>query len=342
VVSQHWILVGVLFLFAGTFSQAQVIVVNPPPVVAPMVAPIVVNPVVPVLVPNGISFRYRSGNFAVGGFFGTGMSVGVLHPAAPLLTVPLQPVVVAPPSSVLPTYGVVNTRVTVQVIVPTVVLREPSPGPDVSGIDLDVTPPPWAPPRAAVPRIGDGAARAPERKAAPVAPIIKPPPAAAAPKVDPVRDARTLLQAGVRAFRDNEIGLAGQRFRQALDLDPKLHEGYFYLAESLAAVGKYDEAFNRIGQGLKLRPDWPRDKFRPRVELYGLHIEEWQQHVRTLENAQKADPKNGKLLFLVGYMHWFNGNQPEAFDFFRRARPLLADPSPAQRFLDAAPMLVRR
>lgn len=287
-------------------------------------------PAVPVLVPNGIGFRYRSGNLAVGGFLNTGTSVGYVVPAYPLAPIPGRPTVLVPPVySVLPTYGVTNNRISVQIIQPTVVLSAPSAGPDYSGVDLDVTRPPWAPDRPEPQRV-------PEKKFEPK-PV--PPPPVEIKKPAAPNEAQ-LLQAGVRAFRDKELGLAAQRFRQASLAFPESSRPYFLLGQTLLALGKYGEAYDQIALGLKAKPDWPSEKFNPRLELYGIEVDLYQQHIQALEESARAN--NGKALFLLGYIRWFEQKRPEALDCFRKAKPLLADPGPVNRFLDAAPLVVRR
>ena len=93
----------------------------------------------PVVVPGGIGIQYNSGNLRIGGFFPTG---GATYGVVPINPYGVGPVIVGYPAYVTPAYGSINTRVTVQVNTPPVILVKRRSLPyieeyDVTGIDLD-------------------------------------------------------------------------------------------------------------------------------------------------------------------------------------------------------------
>src|SRR5262249_25061977 len=116
---------------------------------------------------------------------------------------------------------------------------------------------------------------------------------------------------------------------------PEEPQAHFLLAQANFAVGKYREAVAAIQSGLRLQPDWPTSKFRPR-ELYGENVAEFTEHFQALEDALKHYPNDPVLLFLSGYQLWFDGRQDEARPRFERAARVAADPSFIKRFLEAA------
>ncbi len=268
---------------------------------------------VPVLVPSGVRFQYRSRNLQVGGFLNTGYSVGTLYPV-----VPYGPVLVYPQPTILPAFGVVQSTTTIHILAPSRPRYVPEPEPDTSGVDLDLVAPPWAPKKVVVPQLGPA-------KVQPLEPL-------------PVDESLALLQAGVAAFRAEQIGLAGQRFRQATEANPNNARAFFFHAQALLALGKYHEAYDRIARGLTLEPGWAKLKFPIKAELYADAL--WIQQGQALAEALMADPASGKLLFLSGYQRWFAGQEAQALVYFTLAKEKLANAGPADLFLNAVPAKV--
>jgi tetratricopeptide (TPR) repeat protein len=141
---------------------------------------------------------------------------------------------------------------------------------------------------------------------------------------------------GRESFAALEYGRAAQRFRQASNLAPRDGLPWFLLAQALLAQGKYHEAQDAILAGLERDPAWPTAQFRPFL-LYGPHVAEYPEQLRTLEETRARHPDDPVLLFLSAYQLWFDGRREEARPLFRRAR--LRSPAPAaiDRFLKALP-----
>jgi tetratricopeptide (TPR) repeat protein len=157
-----------------------------------------------------------------------------------------------------------------------------------------------------------------------------------APEDDPRDEHARLVRAGRSAFADQEYGRAAQRFRQAVRLLPAEPEPYFLLAQALLAQGSYYDAFDAIRDGMRRRPDWPTARFRP-IELYGRHLDEYTALLRATERALARFPRDPELLFVRGYVLWFDGRKEEARPYFRKALPHAANRDAIDRFLRAMP-----
>ncbi|MCS7045772.1 MAG: hypothetical protein NZO58_05405 [Gemmataceae bacterium] len=220
--------------------------------------------------------------------------------------------------------------------------RPKSPAIDLSGVDLDAGPPPWAKlyerERVLLPAVKDLGRRIEPSKQVPpprlaAKPVVETPELEA--KLEPVSEAKRLAALGIAAFRSREYGLAARRFQQAMDADPAVERGHFLWAQALVALGQFSDAVHAIGLGLARDRDWPNQPYRPRHELYADHPGDWQAHVQALEDAQARQPKNAGLLFLLAYQYWFDDRRPDAILLFHRVRPLVADPSLVDLFLNA-------
>jgi tetratricopeptide (TPR) repeat protein len=157
-----------------------------------------------------------------------------------------------------------------------------------------------------------------------------------APEEDPREEHARLVRAGRQAFAGLEFGRAAQRFRQAVRLNPDEALPYFLLGQALLAQGNFHDAFDAIAGGMRRRPDWPTARFRP-VELYGPQVDEYSALVRSTEKALARHPLDPELLFLRGYVLWFDGRKEEARPFFRKALPGAANRDAIDRFLRALP-----
>jgi hypothetical protein len=145
-----------------------------------------------------------------------------------------------------------------------------------------------------------------------------------------------LIGAGRRAFAALQYGRAAQRFRQATQVAPEGPTAYFLLAQTLFALGKYDDAIAAIHDGMARDPDWPSARFRP-LELYGPNVADYAEQMQRLDDVLRRHPNDAVLLFLSAHQLWFDGPREEAAPRFRRARPGLAHPADADRFLRALP-----
>ncbi|MFN4259334.1 MAG: tetratricopeptide repeat protein [Gemmataceae bacterium] len=203
------------------------------------------------------------------------------------------------------------------------------------------------PPEAPLPGVAAGGFRPihPDERARAVQPAPPPPePPLPAPRpddpifprpplpTDPHAEMRQLVNQGRQAFADQEYGRAARLFRLATQQDHPIAMSYFLLAEAEFALGKYREAVASIHAGLRLQPDWPTQRFRPR-ELYGVHQADYQEHLRRLEAALNSQPNDPVLLFLVAYHLWFDGRPDDARNWFQRVLPRVAKPEFVELFL---------
>jgi hypothetical protein len=195
-------------------------------------------------------------------------------------------------------------------------------------------PKPAAPPPPAVPIMPPAPPPTPP-KPAPVPPAPPALPKPPAPPDDPQAGSARLVLLGRTAFADLEYGRAAERFRQAAVLAPSQPLPQFLLAETLFALGKVHDAVDAIRAGMKLQPDWPDAPFHP-LDLYGAHAADYADHLSALHDALTHRPGDPDLLFLDGYLRWFDGHRDEARARFQKALPAFADPAIIQRFLRPA------
>jgi hypothetical protein len=305
----------------------------------------------PVIGQNGISFHMGGRQLRIDGFIPTGDPYAAILPVTPTPFGFRQvgPAFLPYPYG-YPAYGVINQRITVQVITPAslpprVGLRAV---PDLSGIDLDLEPASkiWgekpAVAKGAQPKKGELVRNLPkEEKKMEVARAAqieekKPAPLVVPPKVEPLPpDGQQLRDQGVAAFRAGDYGIALLRFRQAFEPDAPSPRALFLRGQACIAVGKYREAVEIIQQGLKLQPNWPTSGFDPRSELYDKRADEWIEHRKQLEQTQ-AKNASADHLFLLGYIAWFDGQRDAAVAHFTQSRALAAEPRWADLFLKAA------
>jgi tetratricopeptide (TPR) repeat protein len=296
---------------------------------------------------GGLGFGFQRRNLALSGLFGGYSAVG--------------PYGFGPAGSFYPYAPYGYNRVTI-VVAPTVVVnaverrRVPvEEDYDLSGVDLDlVHPDDLLKPRAELERIMAEKKRqlamAPRKRVAP--PADEPPPAKKVEKkapgvkkpappprppdeIRPGEEYKRLLEIGQDAFQRQFYGVAAQRFAQAAKFEPAQARPHFLLSQAKFALGRYAEAVRAIEAGMRLQKDWPLAKFQPRVELYKDN-EDYVGHLKRLEDALAAEPKNADYLFLLAHELWFAGLRERAADLFRRARPLAADPAFIDAFLRAA------
>jgi Flp pilus assembly protein TadD len=155
------------------------------------------------------------------------------------------------------------------------------------------------------------------KKMPPEKPAEKP-----APKKQPAdmpKDEHGRLVAAAReAFAAGEYGRAERRFAQAIRAEPKEPLAYFLMAQAQFALGKYQEAVASIEDGLRLKPDWPGERFDP-SQPYAGNKNDYTEHLERLEETLQRHPNDFFLLFLRGYQLWFDGDKVEARALFEKA-----------------------
>lgn len=168
--------------------------------------------------------------------------------------------------------------------------------------------------------------------APPAAPEPMPPLPIERVDTNPLVEQARQLALGKEAFSQRAFGLAAQHFRQATFAAPQDPQGFFALAEALAALGKYRDAVRAIHDGMRLRPDWPTQPFQP-VEYFQGIPADYAEMLRTLEELLTSRRDDAVLLFLYAYHLWFDGRKDEARVLFLRAAAVVPDRSDCDRFL---------
>jgi hypothetical protein len=311
---------------------------------------------------GGVGFNYFGRRLAVRGFAG-GAVVAPPYPIFPNgVFVSSYPFYGSffPPAP----WGIIDSRVTVNVVVPPIVVAPAGrlrdlleEADDLAGVDLDVVGPealegkparrrPPAPLRAAPEpaRPAPKPDKAPPpfkqkeaaRPAAPKLPRAEPPqPDLPPPRHDPKEESERLLKLGSEAFQNKFFGLAAFRFAQAVKAHPLDGSPYFLLSQAQFALGKYRDAVRTIEVGMKLQPKWPLMPFQ-KLDPYKNLEPEFVEHLKRLEATQAAAPKDADFLFLLAHVRWFAGQRDQAVILFRQARPNAPDPTFIDRFLQAA------
>ncbi len=286
---------------------------------------------------RGIGFSYQGRRFSISGFLGgfSGPRYGAVYPISPYDLYLPRPLI--------------ERRVIIDLMPPPPPPRfilKPSLEDELAGIDLDLVPPKQKPVSPDLPptlpgkdvskpvppvRPGDMPKPPPPKPPAPKGPDLS------QPRDDPVEESARLVALGLRAFADQEYGLAAFRFRQATTVDPKGSRAHFLLAQAQFAVGKYHDSVAAIHAGMLRHKNWPRAPFQPRLDVYKGLEPEFVAHLKRLEKTHLQAPDNPTYLFLYAHQLWFDGRQLDAVPLFRRARQFVADKSFIEQFLAAAP-----
>lgn len=166
-------------------------------------------------------------------------------------------------------------------------------------------------------------------------PKAKPEPARPAPR-NPREENARLAALGKQAFEDQQHGLAERRFQKAVEAAPAEPMAYFLLAQAQFALGKYREAVESIHAGMRRHPDWPSAAFDPR-DLYGDNPEDFQDHLKRLDEVLAANPNDPVVLFLAAHQLWFTGKVAEARALFARAARIAPERIFSDRFLKGRP-----
>jgi tetratricopeptide (TPR) repeat protein len=75
------------------------------------------------------------------------------------------------------------------------------------------------------------------------------------PEYQPFGDeVNALLEKGMEAYQHRQFALAIDCYRYAIDLDPDVFSAYFYLAASLATLGRREDAVDAMKKAQEIRP----------------------------------------------------------------------------------------
>jgi len=152
------------------------------------------------------------------------------------------------------------------------------------------------------------------------------------PEANPIDEWKRQIALGTEAFVAKQYGRAVERWQQAIAVAPREGKSHFLLAQAYFALGKYRESVIAIESGLRLAPNWPLGRFDP-SELYGNDRAPYLEQLKALQEAQRKQPDDPMLLFLLGYQEWFAGDRAKALEFFRQARQRTTQPELIDRFL---------
>lgn len=282
----------------------------------------------------GFGFNYRGRNLALSGFVGPPVYGYGYRPVVPYYAYP-YPVassvtfIYSPPPPVVMTPPIViNNNQTVVV----------GNGGGAAGVDVEDD----GRFLKIVPRQRKPAERPPMKPAEKEPVAKKEPPAAKkpAPKPEPARnprdEAERQIALGMEAFAVGQHGLAERRFQKATELAAGLPMGHFLLAQARFARGEYREAVDAIHAGMRRDPDWPDARFDPR-DLYADNPEDFQDHLKLLDDTLARFPNDPALLFLQAHQFWFTDKRAEARLLFQRAARVTPDKTFIDRFLKLAP-----
>jgi Tfp pilus assembly protein PilF len=145
--------------------------------------------------------------------------------------------------------------------------------------------------------------------------------------------ARKFIGYGDANFAKQKFSDALQRYKTAEQTAPGVADGFFREGYALLAMGRYESAAKAWKRGLQLDPDWAASGFRI-DQLYGENQTAKRAHIDALAKAADAAPGNGEMLFLLGVLLHFDGQEQRAMPFFRSALRLAGtDAAHVQAFL---------
>lgn len=140
----------------------------------------------------------------------------------------------------------------------------------------------------------------------PVVPVV-----AMIPERDPNQmEQDRLLEMGQEAFQKGQYGRAVERFRKAIEQNPKQAAPLFHLAQAYIALGKYRESAEAIRQGLKLRPNWLASGASPRSQY--KNEKEYELHLQALAQVHQEFKNDRDVTLVYAFQLWFVGKKEQA------------------------------
>jgi len=128
--------------------------------------------------------------------------------------------------------------------------------------------------------------------------------------------------AGQQAFQRDDYWSAVDRFRQALQVNPRYLEAYQGLSESFFALGEYDEAAKQISEALKLgKLNSTVNNLQGRILLGQTKLEE---ALAVFQSVLSREPKNQGALFGLAEYQVMKGRlelASQQFENLRREDP---------------------
>jgi tetratricopeptide (TPR) repeat protein len=156
-------------------------------------------------------------------------------------------------------------------------------------------------------------------------------PAPAPPSTPVLSEVELRLKEGDYYFKKGDYAKAVESFKKAVDAEPQAAAPRFALGEALFATGDYHYAAFSIRKGLELNPDWVRAKL-DRREYY-RSLEDYQAHLKKLEDYVRERPYDGSALFVLAYNRYFSDQKTEARELFQRVREVERQDAASELFL---------
>ncbi|GAM11704.1 putative UDP-N-acetylglucosamine--peptide N-acetylglucosaminyltransferase SEC [Geobacter sp. OR-1] len=108
------------------------------------------------------------------------------------------------------------------------------------------------------------------------------------------------LAQGISLAEAGDNAGAVREFSRCTELEPTRSEGYCYLGESLAALGKSDEAISALKQSISLSPDV--DALIALGDLY-FEVGDHKQAIQQYKKVAEVDPKNADAYVNIGLVY---------------------------------------
>jgi hypothetical protein len=152
------------------------------------------------------------------------------------------------------------------------------------------------------------------------------------------------LTGALKLFRQRRYAEAADGFRLAAETNQGDPSSRLYAAHALFAMGRYQEAIPYLRRAFELQPKIVFLNFDIRDD-YGER-RDFQQQVAALEEALRQSPANVDRMIMLGYIRYYSGQRPAAFEVLNQARRMAPqDPLIGQLLANSRPpdvMLDRR
>lgn len=137
-----------------------------------------------------------------------------------------------------------------------------------------------------------------------------------------LRDADTLLQAGITQQQNHDVEGADRTYRRVLELDPQNKYAWYNLGVMAHQAGRAADARAAYDKALKIDPAFPSALFN---EALLVESSDPDQAGELLKRVIAADPRAGTAHLHLGRIRALQKRDKDAADEFRRA--ITADPS---------------
>lgn len=120
---------------------------------------------------------------------------------------------------------------------------------------------------------------------------------------------------GVYYLRSGRYSLASTALRTAVDLRARNPFGWYLLAQSEFANGRFSPSAAAIRRGVENNPEWARSVVEFR-SFYGGNAQDFAGHFGRLEQRLRDDSGDEDALLVLGYIYYFSGRHVDALSVF--------------------------